>query len=237
VLAKRAPPNEGPMQFRPSQPKSRSGGWGCPAPCVLCKGRADGSRCRRLASHLEQIDIIHTNQSHLSPPIVPKTAPSPLLRLQYQAALDWVAMHVAQLFHSLLLRPHIEIIKPRLPDWLRFRRPALRIAFRPALPSHYSLRIPLFHTLHHARRITHLRLAHQQMKVLGHHHITKHHEPLLLSDLFENLQEQITALLVAEPRLSPVATAGDVVQISRTVITPQAAGHSPILGVNLGRRL
>jgi hypothetical protein len=63
------------------------------------------------------------------------------------------------------------------------------------------------------------------MKVLRHNDVSQHNKAVLFTYLFKNVQKQITVFIVVEPRLSLIATAGNDVQISGTVVTPQALGH------------
>jgi hypothetical protein len=73
-----------------------------------------GSRRRSRHAHLHKVTIIHSNQSRLSIFVVAKAAPWPLFGLLHRAPLHWIAMHVAQLLHSLVLGPHVEVIEARL---------------------------------------------------------------------------------------------------------------------------
>jgi hypothetical protein len=90
---------------------------------------------------------------------------------------------------------------------------------------HNSLRETLFHALHRRRWGSHLRLAHEQMKVLRHDDVSQNDKAVLFAQFFENVQKQITPLIAVEPRLSVIATAGDEVQIPCAVVTPQTRGH------------
>jgi len=66
------------------------------------------------------------------------------------------------------------------------------------------------------------------VKVLRHDDVSQHNKAVLLAHFFENVQEQITPLVGMEPRLSLTATAGDEVQISAAVVTPQTLGHKEV---------
>jgi hypothetical protein len=48
--------------------------------------------------------------------IVAETGPWPVLRFLDKAANDRVAVHVAELLNTLLLRPHVEVIRTRPPE-------------------------------------------------------------------------------------------------------------------------
>jgi hypothetical protein len=58
--------------------------------------------------------------------------------------------------------------------------------------------------LHHHRRRAALRLADQQMKVLGHDHVSENHNAVALPHLFQHGEQQI-----ASPRTNPGQAAGD----------------------------
>jgi hypothetical protein len=63
------------------------------------------------------------------------------------------------------------------------------------------------------------------MKVLRHDDVSQHNEAMLCAHFFEDSQKQITSLIGVEPRPSLIATAGDEVQISAAVVSPQTLGH------------
>ena len=159
---------------------------GCPAPCRFCKGRVHASRHRIPQAHMQNITIIDPHQTGFAKGITSKAAPAPLFRRLHQSALYRIAMHVAQLFDSLVLRPNVEIIEARLPDGHRFTRRSLGWMALPA-PWYHSLRESLFHTLHRGRRSSHLRLAHEQVEVLRHDHVSQHNDALcrLLREFLE----------------------------------------------------
>jgi hypothetical protein len=73
--------------------------------------------------------------------------------------------------------------------------------------------------------VPHFGLADEQVKVLRHDDVSQHNKLVLFAHFFENSQKQITPLIGVEPRLSLIATAGDEVQISGAVVTPQTLGH------------
>src|SRR5450631_113845 len=141
-------------------------------------------------------------------------------------------MHVAQFLHSLVLGPHVEIIKARLPDGHRLRSLS---GIAPPAARHHRLCKALLYTLHRRRWGPDLRFTHQQVKVFGHEHVTQHHEAMLLADLFENLQEQIAAPVRAQPALSLMAAARDVMQMPGSVVTLKACWHAGMLRTNLFR--
>jgi hypothetical protein len=79
--------------------------------------------------------------------------------------------------------------------------------------------------LHHGGLRTSFRLADQQMDVFRHHHIPHHHETILLTNLFQNLQKQVAAARSCKPGLAMVTTASEKVEILVPVVTLQAVRH------------
>ncbi len=163
--------------------------WGCLGGAPLLAAFARGGCMHHATASLRL--ICRTSQSLIrTKPVSPKfitsvAAPAPLFRRLHQSALYRIAMDVSQLFDSLVLRPNVEIIEARLPDGHRFARRSLCRMALPA-PWHRSLRESLFHTLHRGRRRSYLRLAHEQVKVLRHDHVSQHNEAMLFADFFEN---------------------------------------------------
>jgi len=129
-------------------------------------------------------------------------------------------VHVAEFLGALARGPNVEVVEPFLPDVLRamLEEIALRWVAPTALPGQYAPRKAQFERLHHHRKIFLLRFAEQQMNVLRHDHVTDHDQYVALADLFQDFQKQIAAAGSAEQRLPAIATAGDEVQVSGTVV-------------------
>ncbi len=95
-----------------------------PRPCVFCKGGYDAPTagdfssilCHPISKRNLSPSFIHLHGSCFAQQIMPITAPSPLLRRLHQSSFHRIAMHVPQLLHPLLRRPHIEVIETRLPE-------------------------------------------------------------------------------------------------------------------------
>ena len=111
-----------------------------------------------------------------------------------QSPLKRVAVHIAQLLDLLAGAPYVEIIEThllnRFPDLLPqdtlFDRSLL------SLPVHLSRETLLDH-LHHHRRVTHLGLRDEQMKVLRHDHISVDDKAVLAARLFQDFQKYVAA--------------------------------------------
>ncbi len=59
---------------------------------------------------------IHSHGTGLVQQIEPITAPPPLLGRAHQSPLHRIPMHVPQLLHPLLRRPHVKVVEARLPE-------------------------------------------------------------------------------------------------------------------------
>jgi hypothetical protein len=159
-----------------------------------------------------------------------EVAPKPLLWLLHQFPLHWIAMHIPQLLRSFTLRVNIKIVEAWLPHWhgsgLLMQTLILLVA---SATWHNSLGKTLLHALHYRGRISDLRLAHQQVEMLWHYHVTQYHEAMLVPHLFENPQEQIALPICAEPALSLVTAASNVMQVSASVVSLEPLWHLAML--------
>src|SRR5579863_57332 len=131
-------------------------------------------------------------------------------------------MHVAQFLHPLLFSKDHEVIEPMLPNmpFLPGCGPHAvlpQVAVRTKFPQK-TPRKTLFKRLHHDGRVGSLRLADQQMHMLGHDHISNHDKTIALADLFQYLEEQVAMLAAAQQGSSLIATGSDEVQVSGAVI-------------------
>ncbi len=134
-------------------------------------------------------------------------------------------MHVLQLLDPLLPAPDVEIIKPSLPATSRHfperilpQRQLIRTPPPSSLPPQ-QLRHALFQDLHHRGRRADLRLRDQEMDMLGHHHIANHQELITRPYLIENFQEHIPLPRRAQEGTTPVATAGNEMQMALPITT------------------
>ena len=82
-----------------------------------------------------------------------------------------------------------------------------------------------FESLHHSRRILLLRLADEQMNVLGHNDISDDDEHIALSHLLQHFEKQVTAVRSAKQRLSAIATASDEMKITGAVVAMEVLPH------------
>ncbi|SRR5579871_1251202 len=129
-------------------------------------------------SHYSLRPLIQLHDTLFSQCVAAIAAPNPLLRFQHQSSLHRIAMHIPQLLYTLALAPDIKIVEPFLPYVWLFLRPQLQLGRTSSLSPQYSACEALLHHLHHRRGRAFRRFADQQMNVLGHHHVTHHHEAI-----------------------------------------------------------
>jgi hypothetical protein len=122
-------------------------------------------------------------------------------------------MNIAQFLDALARTPHIEVIEAFLPNPSSGKDPKRGLRRRRLLPlaMHQPGKTLLDH-LHHHRRIASLQLAHQQVEVLGHDHVTVNHELIPAPRLFQHLEKQVAATGCAQFGLTTVTTAGNKMQ-------------------------
>ncbi len=83
----------------------------------------------------------------------------------------------------------------------------------------------LFDGLHDKRWVAALGFAEQEMYVLGHNHVTYDDKTIALADLLQDLEKQIAIWRAAEQWTALVATRGDEVQVSGTVVSMESVRH------------
>ena len=149
----------------------------------------------------------------------------------HQTSLHRIEVHVIHLLVLFLFTPHIEIVKPSLPERLVFpQRPFLPQALlsrtQTALPPpvHRSRNALLQH-LHHRAGIPHIRLADQQMNMFRHHYITDQREIVALANFIQNLEKEIPSPLRAQQRRAAITTACNKVQLAQPIAASQALLH------------
>jgi hypothetical protein len=86
-------------------------------------------------------------------------------------------------------------------------------------------RLALFDRLHYPRWVALLRLADQEMNVIGHGDVAYDHKTITPADCFEHHQKQIAPLPARQPGSSMITTAGDEMQLIGAVIAPGMVGH------------
>ena len=98
-------------------------------------------------------------------------------------------------------------------DWLCFEKYFL-CGILPAFPLKDALRIALLKHLHDRGRVTDFRFTDQQMKMLGHDHVSQHDKAIAHPRLFQNAQEQIAPPGAIEPPMALITAASDEVQVA-----------------------
>ena len=124
-------------------------------------------------------------------------------------------MHVTQFFNPLLRSSDVEIIEALLPD---------RTGADAAMVK--QLCEALLDDFHYDRRVAHIRLGDQEVKVLGHDDVADHHKSIFLPCTLQHAQEEIAAR--AGSQLGPplVAATGYEVEIVPAVPAFQTFGHT-----------
>ncbi len=174
-------------------------------------------------------DRIDPHQSIITSLVPRARTPHPIPRRTHQSTLHRIQVHVFQLLHLLLVTPHIEIVKPPLPE-LRQRilssKLKLELAnnFLPPPPPHLP-RHSLLQHLQHRRRRPFRRLAHQQMNVFRHHHESDQSKSVSIAKLTQYLHKQVARSLRSQQRQPPVTTASDEMQIVLAVIPLEFSMH------------
>ena len=131
-------------------------------------------------------------------------------------------MDVAQLFDALLLAPHVEIVKSRLPEtcWQALaanesgllRIPRLRAAEQ--TPRH-----GLFDSLDGHRKVLLLRLANQQMDMFRHGHISEDEQFVLRADVLQETEEKVPAPCRSQQRQTTIAAERDEMEVAQSVVS------------------
>jgi hypothetical protein len=135
---------------------------------------------------------------------------------------------------------------PSLPSALHFHlgllaesgRTLVRRALRVVLaPSPRLQKMPcktLLQHLHHRRRSSPLRFAHEQMKMLRHDHISDHHKIVAAAHLSNTCMKRDRRIARIQHRASPITTGGEEMQISSAVVASQTLGHREIVSPSRG---
>ena len=79
--------------------------------------------------------------------------------------------------------------------------------------------------LQHSRRRPDFRLADQNVEVFGHDNVAEHLKPILPPNLLEDAQENIARTPASQKRLPFVATAGNEMEVLKTVNALQTSRH------------
>ena len=167
--------------------------------------------------------MIHLDQTWPLPLVERPTAPRPVLRMVHQSSRNRVSMFVFQLLLHFLRASYIEIVETFLSKsrQLVLRERQLQLPRRllsPSSPAELA-RNALLHRLQYSRRSAHRRLAHQQVNVVRHHHISDDGESVPLPHLAENPHDQVSRLCAPQKRQPPITTEGDEMQVAPAVVS------------------
>ena len=151
------------------------------------------------------------DSSNFSRGIVAVAAPRPVFGSRDQAAMDRVAVDVLQFLDAFLGSPDVEVVIPSLPEVFA------RVDLSPC--------DGLLDGLDRCGQYASLRLAHQQVNVLGHDYVSIDEEPVLHSRLFEGLLEHLRRSGPSEKRLSPVTTERNEMKTAGVLEALEAPRH------------
>src|SRR5208283_5969942 len=96
----------------------------------------------------------------------------------------------------------------------------------PAPLAYYTPREPELQRLYCGGQRALRRLAHQQMNVLGHHHVCQHYPAIAPPYSFQHFEEQVPTLRGCQQRLAAIATEGYEVQVVSAMPAFQAPRHA-----------
>jgi len=144
--------------------------------------------------------------------IVEGTAPLPIFRTSDQPALDRVLMHIIQFLGQFRFTPNIEVIIPGLPEGSR----RAFIEF---------LRNNLLEHLQHNRQVASLRLAQQQMHVLGHNHKSGQVESVPTTYSFQRDNECVACSLASQQRRAAITTERNEMNVTSLLVSPKSPWH------------
>jgi hypothetical protein len=138
-------------------------------------------------------------------------------------------MHIPQLLYALLCGPNIEVVEARLPESSGLRLVSQQTALLRVAPFAFGEQgagCALLQHLHHSGGSSDLGLRKKQVDVFRHNDIADDHEPIALAGLFQDREESVAAPSRTEKRQSPIAGAGDKVEVMRPIRAMQTAGHN-----------
>ena len=138
-------------------------------------------------------------------------------------------MHVAQLFHPLLLGEHDKIVEASLPnvshgEGCTPKRVGLGTVFG-AKFAQQSMGEGLFQGGQHQRKISALRLAEEKMDVLRHDYITDDYKLMSLADPLHNFEKEIARARCPEQGTALITTCSNKVGVSSAVVAVQVCRH------------
>src|SRR5215831_4346510 len=138
-------------------------------------------------------------------------------------------MHVAKLFHALLLGTNNEIVETALPNVSHGDGCTPKLvcpgAGLGAKFAQQPMSERLFQGGQHQRRISALRLGEQKMDMLRHDYVTDNYKLMTLANLFHNFEEEIARAGCAEKGTALITTCRNEVGISRAVIAVEVCRH------------
>ncbi len=138
-------------------------------------------------------------------------------------------MHVFEFLPHLFRAVDIEVVVSPLPESAQLagciRELQGELARRPAFSRAHRSRHPLLQDLHELREIPLPGLADEQMHVFRHHYIAHEERSAVVTHFFKSLHKEMASPDCAEQRASLVATEGDEMKISVSVMAFEFSRH------------
>jgi len=166
---------------------------------LLAAAGAPGSGVGNLGLGVAIFYLVHRvhREQRFLPVVKSPAAPRPISRMTHKPALHRIGMHVVQLLHSFSRAIHVEVVKTRLPEWLRrlfafFERQRNLVRKQATAPFAQALRNPQLQSMKDNRRSHAGRFIEQQMHVLGHHHVSDDAKAKFRAQAAEFLQENFS---------------------------------------------
>jgi hypothetical protein len=137
-------------------------------------------------------------------------------------------VHVFQFLSPLFRAVDVEVVISPLPEAAQFAgcvwEVQRELALGPAFPGTHRARHPLLQDLDKLRQISLAGLAEEQVHVLRHHHISNEKRSAAVTHFSQSLQEQSASPDGAQERSSLVATEGDEMQVSMSMMAFEFSG-------------
>jgi len=127
-----------------------------------------------------EIDLVRNDGAWACPRIELETRPLPFIRPRNEACLDWIPVDVSELVAEIVRTSADKVEITSLPDGAWYLSPLGD-----------GVASPRFQVTHHSSQ-RHLSWPQQEMGVIGHHSVSKHHEPERCPKAIENFQHHGT---------------------------------------------
>jgi hypothetical protein len=178
---------------------------------------------------LNSVDWVDTNQTLFAFRVERKTAPGPVLGMIDQFSFQRIHVHVLELFDFLLQAPHVEVVKPALPE-ARQRivtacKDQIQLSGGRSPLAAQAARDALFQNLNYSRGRSFSRFADEQVNVLRHDDVAHQGEAVAVTHLAKNSDEHISGPNRAQKGQASIAGERNEVQMSSSIVANEFVGH------------